>query len=224
MNAQAFVENGVALIPGVLPENACTDVAGQFSIAAPNKAGTRSLLALAWCRDLAGALKSHPAVGALLPAEAVAVQCTLFEKSSAKNWGVGLHQDLSVPVFERVDAPGCSGWAHKEGAIYVQPPQDILETLVAVRLHLDPCPAEAGPLRVVPGSHRLGRLSDADTEQLRTRRGEVECMAGRGDALVMRPLLLHASSRVTSSAMRCVLHFLFGPRKLPYGLRWHQAV
>jgi hypothetical protein len=42
--------------------------------------------------------------------------------------------------------------------------------------------------------------------------------------LVMRPLLLHASSKATSLTPRRVLHFLFGPPSLPLGLEWQWAV
>jgi hypothetical protein len=38
--------------------------------------------------------------------------------------------------------------------------------------------------------------------------------------MAMRPLLLHASSKATGSSRRRVLHFLFGPPALPFGLEW----
>jgi hypothetical protein len=52
----------------------------------------------------------------------------------------------------------------------------------------------------------------------------VACTLERGDVLVMRPLLLHASSKASGFGMRRVLHFLFGPPTLPNGLRWPHAV
>jgi hypothetical protein len=55
---------------------------------------------------------------------------------------------------------------------------------------------------------------------LRQASGEVACAAPRGSALVMRPLLLHGSSKARGTRLRRVLHFLFGPRELPFGLRW----
>ena len=212
------------MINNALPPESCDGVIRAISRIGLNAAGSRNVLVHDWCGELACALKVHVTLAPLLPPDPVAVQCTLFEKSAAKNWGVGIHQDLSIPVRERVDAPDCGGWSHKEGVLYTQAPRNVLESLVVVRVHLDPCSPTAGPLRVVPGSHVWGRLSDAGAEQQRAQRGEVECVADRGAALVMRPLLLHSSSRVTGAAVRRVLHFLFGPRCLPYGLRWHQAV
>jgi ectoine hydroxylase-related dioxygenase (phytanoyl-CoA dioxygenase family) len=144
----------------------------------------------------------------------------LFDKSPTKNWVVAFHQDLSIPVRERITHPDCTGWSEKEGILFVQPPLSVLETLVAVRVHLDDCGTEAGALRVVPGSHRYGRLSESEARQQRRASGEVECVAKRGDALLMRPLLLHASSKATAPVRRRVLHLLFGPVDLPHGLRW----
>jgi len=159
-----------------------------------------------------------------LPADAVAVQCTLFDKSPERNWLVALHQDLAIPVQERVDAAECSGWSLKEGVLFVQPPTEVLANLVAVRVHVDDCNAENGPIRVVPGSHRQGRLSAAEAESLREERGEMVCTGPRGSVVLMRPLLLHASSKAREASSRRVLHFLFGPATLPFGLRWHEAV
>jgi ectoine hydroxylase-related dioxygenase (phytanoyl-CoA dioxygenase family) len=173
---------------------------------------------------LAGALRGDARIRSLLPRDAVAVQCTLFDKSPAKNWLVTLHQDLSIPVSRRVDSPECSGWSEKEGQVYVQPPVSVVEQLVAVRVHIDDCPVESGALRIVPKSHVEGRLNKEQAEALRSQNGETIVPVGRGGALVMRPLLLHASSKATSQNLRRVLHFVFGPPKLPLGLEWRWAV
>jgi hypothetical protein len=47
---------------------------------------------------------------------------------------------------------------------------------------------------------------------------------GSGGVLLLRPLLLHASSKARSPCHRRVLHFLFGPEVVGYGLRWQHAV
>ena len=224
METDIFSAAGYAGVPAVLSHADCDAAIRHVEALALTQAGSRNLLALPWCAQLVALLKSNSVVSAQLPLKAVAVQCTLFEKTATRNWGVAIHQDLSIPVRERVTVPGCTGWSRKEGVHYTQPPAAVLAELVALRLHLDPCPPQAGPLRVVPGSHRDGRLSDAEIERLRTQNGEVECTAGRGDALLMRPLLLHTSSRVTGNDARRVLHFLFGPPALPYGLSWQDSV
>jgi hypothetical protein len=154
----------------------------------------------------------------------VAVQCTYFEKSASRNWLVPIHQDLSIPVARRVDEPSLRGWSEKEGALFVQAPAELLAQLVAVRLHLDACGADDGPVRVLPGSHRLGLIDPQAAVLMRSTGAEVTCEAEPGDALVMRPLLLHASSKATGRSRRRVLHFVFGPRVLTHGLAWRQAV
>jgi ectoine hydroxylase-related dioxygenase (phytanoyl-CoA dioxygenase family) len=106
----------------------------------------------------------------------------------------------------------------------VQPPVSVLEQLVAVRVHIDDCPVESGALRVVPKSHVEGRLNKEQAEALRSQNGETAVPVGRGGVLVMRPLLLHASSKATSPDLRRVLHFVFGRPKLPLGLEWRWGV
>jgi ectoine hydroxylase-related dioxygenase (phytanoyl-CoA dioxygenase family) len=221
---RAIEEEGYAAAPALLTpeETASTEEALQgVSLA---KAGTRNLLELSWCRELVQHIKSHAAIRAALPSSPVAVQCTLFEKSEKRNWLVALHQDLSIPVKERVEHPEFGVWSRKEGEDYVQPPTALLEQLLAVRLHIDDCDSSNGPLRVVPGSHRHGRLGDAMARRLRDAAGEVTCAVGSGGALLLRPLLLHASSKATSPRRRRVLHFLFGPESISYGLRWQHVV
>jgi hypothetical protein len=219
----ALDEAGFAAVPGVLAASQCAELISALA-AGCGRPGSRNLLDVPACQRLAATLKAHGQIGPLLPRGAVAVQCTLFDKSADKNWLVTLHQDLSIPIQERVADHACSGWSEKEGVLYVQPPVAVLDSLVAVRAHLDDCGSGNGPLRVVPGSHRHGRLSKAAARALRDQHGALECVARRGDALAMRPLLLHSSSRAQAQAPRRVLHFLFGPRELPCGLTWYRAV
>jgi ectoine hydroxylase-related dioxygenase (phytanoyl-CoA dioxygenase family) len=217
-----LAEDGFAIARSVVDEDICAGIAAKLKD--PNTAGARNLLRKDWCASLARALRTHAAIRDSLPSQTVAVQCTLFDKSADKNWLVTLHQDLSVPVFGRIDAPGFSGWSEKEGQLYVQPPREVLESLIGVRLHLDDCGIENGPLRVVPGSHRNGRLSGDEARAMRERNGEVSCLVPKGGVLILRPLLLHSSSKATSPSHRRVLHFLFAPARAPRGLKWAEAV
>jgi hypothetical protein len=220
-----FKRSGYFVIPSVIDEVLNRRLRAFVGGIASGGAGSRKLLDEAWCAHLAGALRNDARVRSLLPRSAVAVQCTLFDKSPpAKNWLVSLHQDLSIPVVSRVDDPGLSGWSEKEGQLYVQPPVSVLEQLVAVRLHMDDCTSENGALRLVPGSHAQGRVDQTKAESLREQHGETLVPVGCGGALVMRPLILHASSKAITPAPRRVLHFVFGPPKLPLGLEWEWAI
>ncbi|MES2820933.1 MAG: phytanoyl-CoA dioxygenase family protein [Pseudomonadota bacterium] len=213
---------GYETLKAVCDQQTCAALAEQASAACSAAAGTRNLLAEPWCQALVGRLLRHPGLAERIPTGFLAVQCTYFEKSSHCNWLVPLHQDLSIPVASRVDHPHLKGWSQKEGVTYVQPPEQVLAELLAIRLHLDDCGPADGPLRVVPGSHRLGRLDAASMARMHA--VPIECLARRGTALLLKPLILHASSKSTGRGRRRVLHILFGPPTLPYGLSWRHAV
>jgi len=219
-----FEKSGYFVIPGVIDAVLNRRLGAFVGGFADGSAGSRRLLDEAWCTHLAGALRGNAKMNSLLPRNAVAVQCTLFDKSPEKNWLVALHQDLSIAVKRRVESLECTGWSEKEGQLYVQPPISVLEQLVAVRIHLDDCSAESGALRVVPRSHSEGRVGRERAETLRLEHGETVVPVARGGALVMRPLILHASSKGASVSQRRVLHFVFGPPRLPLGLEWRWAV
>jgi ectoine hydroxylase-related dioxygenase (phytanoyl-CoA dioxygenase family) len=171
------------------------------------------------------ALAASPAVRALvepvLGPGAFAVRGILFDKTADANWKVAWHQDLTIAVRERRDAAGFGPWSEKAGVTHVQPPAAVLERMVTVRIHLDDCGPENGPVHVIPGSHRHGRLGSADTERWRAEHPAVATCTGEGGALLMRPLLLHASSPATTPAHRRVLHIDYAANELPDGLEWH---
>ena len=216
-----FEHEGFVHLPDIADAGSCGGIARQLEAFDLEGAGSRGILDQSWCIRLAWLVRAHPRIRSLVPTDAVAVQCTLFDKSPEKNWLVALHQDLSIPVKSRVDSTECSGWSEKERQLYVQPPVAVLEQLVAVRIHIDDCPEESGAL---PRSHWEGRLSRERAEALRLELGETVVPVGRGGVLVMRPLILHASSKGTSVTSRRVLHFVYGPPLLPLGLEWRWAV
>jgi len=216
--ADSFQRHGFVSLHGLLDEAQCAQLIGQLPTI--SGAGTRALLGQPWCAGLARRLLASDALAGILPDGHIAVQCTFFEKSEAVNWLVPVHQDLSIPVRERVGAEGVRAWSRKEDGWYVQPPLALLEQLVAVRVHLDECGADDGPLFVVPGSHKQGVIHARDAAPMRVR--EQACLATAGDALAMRPLLLHRSSKSSGASKRRVLHFLFGPASMPQGIEWRE--
>jgi ectoine hydroxylase-related dioxygenase (phytanoyl-CoA dioxygenase family) len=86
-------------------------------------------------------------------------------------------------------------------------PTAALERVVALRVHLDDSTPTNGPLRVIPGSQRHGVMEDDVVHALARASGAVDCLTPRGGVVVMRPLIVHASSKAESSAPRRVLHF-----------------
>ncbi|GEM_PF-665209 len=233
MHARALDEAGWLRVPSVVPAALMTTLpvdaaldgdAREAGASAASGAGTRNLLEQLWCAALVAPIRARLHALGVLPADAVAVQCTLFRKTPECNWNVPYHQDVSIPVAARVDDAGLSGWTIKEDGDYVQPPTSLLAASLAVRLHVDPCSADDGALRVVPGSHRLGRIEAERVAAIDKRSREVVCEADVGDAILMRPLLLHASSKARTPNGRRVLHFLFAPPEPGCGLSWRAAI
>ena len=222
--AHQIAEYGFAIVPQLLSGSECDALVDRVAGGASASGGTRNLLQQDWCSALARRLRQHAQLAALLMPDLVAVQCTYFEKSSARNWLVPVHQDLSIPVAKRVDQPGLDAWSEKERALFVQPPAELLQQFIAVRVHLDACTADDGPLRVIPGSHAWGKLDAQAATAARQTHPEKVCTVDRGGAMLMRPLLLHASSKSTGTSQRRVLHFLFGPSTLPLRLEWPDVV
>jgi ectoine hydroxylase-related dioxygenase (phytanoyl-CoA dioxygenase family) len=146
----------------------------------------------------------------------------VFDKNPSVNWKVPWHQDLTIAVRERRDAEHYGPWSVKEGHHHVQPALRVLEGMVAIRVYLDPCPSSAGPVRMIPGSHRMGRLSSAQISEARAVKEEYPCLVERGGLLVMRPLLLHASSRAAVPQRRRVVHLEFANTGLDSGLEWDE--
>lgn len=218
--ATSFVEDGFAIVPDVLTDADCDRLSTLTAALSTSQPGTRNLLDHGWCADLARRLRAHPDLAAAIPADHVAVQCTYFEKSVGQNWLVPIHQDLSIPVRVRVDHPALRGWSEKEGMTFVQPPVEVLEQLVTVRIHIDACGAGDGPLQFLARTHTRGRIDAVQASALKREGKLVTCSVDRGGALLMRPLALHASSKATGASRRRVLHVVFGPPDLPHGLAW----
>jgi hypothetical protein len=94
----------------------------------------------------------------------------------------------------------------RAGILYAHAPSWALSRILALRLHLDNSARENGPLRVIPGSHAFGVLSDEDVFRLARRQEAIECVVPRGGVLAMRPLLIHSSSKARANGQRRVLH------------------
>ena len=217
--------DGFTLLPNALDGPSVDALTQTLSpLQTPGAAGTRNLL------DDAGvcAAVSSPQIRALaLPVvgpNCFVTRAILFDKTPAANWKVPWHQDLSIAVRERIEVEGFGPWSVKEGVIHVQPPREILENMVTLRLHLDPCDYSNGALRVLAGTHNLGKLSASQIAAQREVKSETVCELPRGGALLMRPLLLHASSAATAPAHRRVLHLEWAAHDLPDGLQWHRRV
>jgi hypothetical protein len=160
----------------------------------------------------------------VLGAECFSVRGILFDKVPEANWKVPWHQDVTIAVQNKVEVDGFWPWSVKAGVLHVQPPAAVLNQMLSVRLHLDPCGEENGTLRVIPGSHRQGRIAEDLIPVIRKSNPEHVCVANAGDVLLMRPLLLHASSASLVPSHRRVVHLDFAAVQLPTGMHWFSGM
>jgi ectoine hydroxylase-related dioxygenase (phytanoyl-CoA dioxygenase family) len=213
-------EHGFAVVPSCLDDQTVETLRGHVGDSAYAQ---RNLLSLPGIRELAASAPVREIVGAVLGAQCFAVRGILFNKTEQSNWKVVWHQDLTIAVRERRDVEGFGPWTTKAGVVHVQPPAEIMSRILAIRLHLDESGPDNGPLRVIPASHKEGRLS---AEQLAScpKADAVTCIFPCGGALLMRPLLLHASSSCVVPKPRRVIHLEFAAEELPHGLDWRDRI
>jgi Phytanoyl-CoA dioxygenase (PhyH) len=185
-----FAEQGVAIFEYVLTPDDLKAMDAAFPDLAPRTAGARSA---AFSPEAQAWLANHDSLNELAsrlletPGRLSRIQA--FDKSASANWFVPWHQDRAEDGNERA---------------VVQ-----LERTVALRIHLDDCDENNGPLEVIPGSHTAGRL-DAESIAARTAvAASMLCLTVRGDIVAMRPLLIHRSQRARVPAARRVIHLEF---------------
>lgn len=150
------------------------------------------------------------------------VRVLFFDKPPDQTWALPWHRDLTIAVKNnRLPSQHFRKPTRKGGVLHIQAPPDILANMLTVRLHLDEVTAENGPLCVVPGSHRDSPDSPA------AERPAATILAAPGEALAMRPLLLHSSncSHPGTHRHRRILHLEFAATpELPDGYAWHEFI
>lgn len=184
--------------------------------------GIRNLLnVVPFTRELADSTLCRSLVEPDLGPKARVVRGIYFDKHKDANWKVAWHQDLTIAVRERRDIDGYGPWSLKAGIHHVQPPVSVLENMLTLRIHLDHTDESNGALRVLPGTHRHGRLDASQISDFKQHQ-PITCSVSRGGALLMRPLLLHSSTAAVTPHHRRVLHFEYSSVELPSELRWFE--
>ncbi|MEC4091720.1 phytanoyl-CoA dioxygenase family protein [Pseudoalteromonas rubra] len=148
------------------------------------------------------------------------VRVIVFDKTPDKNWLVTWHQDKTISVTDKKEIDGWGPWTLKDGVHHVQPDLNVLEEMVTFRIHLDDANESNGCLKVIPNSQSLGILSKNEQDRVVAESAEYICSAKSGDLLVMRPHLLHSSSKGTKPSQRRIVHVEYSSFQLPMGLAW----
>jgi hypothetical protein len=223
--------NGFAIVPKVLSlseviaaREACaralTGAEAASSVLADRDGaayGARNLLQL-WpgVADLARTPKLASLLTQILGPDAGLVRVLYFDKPPGHSWALPWHRDLTIAVKQHGSMGRFNRPTTKAGVPHVEAPRDLLATMLTVRIHLDDVTEANGPLRVIPGSHE----TTAD-------RAEVILRCRAGDAVLMRPLLLHASGHSAEghTEHRRTVHLELAPsQELGEGYEWWEFV
>ncbi len=145
------------------------------------------------------------------------VRILYFDKPPEQTWALPWHKDLLIAVQSDQAVVGYSPPRPRAGVLHTEPPVEVLESMLTLRLHLDENTLENGPLRVASGSHKTGKQLQLD--------GFEDCTicTAAGDVLAMTPLLAHCSGRSIEGTThhRRTLHLEFSSlSQLPGGHQW----
>jgi hypothetical protein len=213
-----FTRDGASCVRSALDIQTLKDI--DAVLPRSDKAGVR----LTGMSALQPLLSTDGAIGAVasavLGAHARPVRAILFDKTARTNWKLSWHQDRTIVVKRRIDVEGYGPWSTKAGLQHVAPPFDLLAEMVTLRAHLDDVNPRNAPLLIAPGSHRLGRIAEADIADVVCKCGTFTCLAAAGDVWLYATPILHASDAAASPSRRRVLQVDYSTRQLPGGLDW----
>ena len=200
-HSTSIAEQGFSIIPSVFHHQEIERVLEQIERRnlPRSMAGVRHALRHPEIAELARDRRLIQLASEILGHAAFPYGATLFDKSAVANWLVVWHQDTALPLRKRSEVPGWGPWSVKDGVLYAHAPATALSKVVTLRLHFDDSTEYNGPLRVLPGTHEMGVLTDDEIQQLECRMIPVECIvpASRSTDGSPRPLLVQ---RPTSRA------------------------
>jgi hypothetical protein len=223
MDRGAFDRDGIVVRRAVVFDDTLATLCPRFasSSARPGARGFQIAGSVSSVIDASGPMGSLAAAAA--GGRVRPVRILFFDKTPESNWAVPWHQDRSIAVNKRADVDGYGPWTVKNGVDHVEPPVAVLEKMLTLRLFVDDCASDGGPLLIAVGSHRHGRLPVENVAEL-VSRSEIFVGTGRaGDVLLMKTLALHSSKRANMPTHRRVLHVDYTTEDLPPPLEWKSA-
>ncbi|MBY0573906.1 MAG: phytanoyl-CoA dioxygenase family protein [Undibacterium sp.] len=219
----SFIQQGYAIRENVISPNHVQLLLNELSALElnPSQGGIRRIESIIPCiNELANSEMLAAFVQEYLSGSPSLVRAIYFEKSPANNWFVTWHQDRTVSVSAKFEKPGWGPWSLKAGVWHVQPPLDVLNSMVTVRIHLDPATKDNGCLKVIPCSHQHGIVKSTEVNELASRQEAIYCQVSAGGAVVMSPHIIHSSEKSRSESKRRVIHLEYSSYVLPDGIEW----
>ena len=223
---QEYSRDGYYLIQGAFSDENVTTLRNELSNfeGKPNNYGIRDLMnKVPYIKRMASSSPLIDIAKELLGNNARPVRCVFFDKVEGANWNVAWHQDTSIALKTKHEISGFGPWSEKQGVVHAGPPAEYLANTLTLRIHLDKTNTETGALRVVPGSHRDGRIKSSEIVKIVENSTVVECVANPGDVLLMNPLLFHSSRKAVIPHHRRIIHIEYSAMALPHPLEWFEC-
>lgn len=229
---QSFSENGFLILDEIYSETEINQILNEINSADSQKDTFRKTSDLFAIRQI---LKEIPKLNEIIFNENLrnliqkfigndffVVKSIYFDKPETSNWYVAYHQDLTISVDKKIELENFNFWTKKQNQYAVQPPIEILENIVTIRIHLDETNEKNGAMKVVPKSHSK-KIYRPETIDWSTEK-EVSCNVNKGGVMLMKPLLLHASGRTTNNQRRRVIHIELSNFNLPNEINWSEKM
>lgn len=218
-----IITDGVEIKKGFLSEESIAFIKADISLSSDRfkKYGIRNLeKKFDSIKKLAFDEKVLFVARSILKGKVKLVRALFFDKTPDKNWYVTWHQDKTVTLNKKVDLKGWHTWSLKDGVYHVQPPVSVLDNMLTLRLHIDSSDQENGCLKVIPGTHKHGILNQGEIDNIVGNSTAISCEVEASDVVIMRPHVLHSSSKASKPHHRRVVHLEYSSYELPEGVTW----
>ncbi len=216
-------EHGVEIIPSKLSHTIISEIiteVNHFTEIHPGHGIRNANKKLTTIDKLSKSKNLIDLAHSILGSEPKIVRVIFFDKTPIKNWAVTWHQDKTIAVNKKLNIIGWEPWTVKDNINHVQPPLDVLNQMLTFRLHLDDSDKNNGCLKVIPKSHHLGILSQGQVNEITTKQEPYFCEVKTGDLVMMKPHILHSSSKSVNPCHRRIIHIEYSSYKLPEDLTW----
>ncbi|MGC1244754.1 MAG: phytanoyl-CoA dioxygenase family protein [Spirulinaceae cyanobacterium] len=222
--SQLIAKDGFCIIPQFLTKKQIETLKTALNLVIAQrklpKYGLRRLLELVpEVQQICTSVAVHSLVASITGKKVIPIRSLFFDKNHQASWSVSWHQDLTIAVRKNIETPGFYPWSIKAGIPHVQPPIEILESIITLRFHLDNANWSNGCLQLMPGSHKHGLLNSEKMQKLKST--AINSPTSAGDILIMKPLLVHRSQTAKQPSHRRIIHIEFSSTQLPNNLQWY---
>ncbi len=128
-----------------------------------------------------------------------------FAKSQKANWSLPWHQDRVIAMSKRNEDPVFTNWTCKSGLWHCEPTEEILQKMAFAYIAFDDIKDGMGRLELAEGSHKFGKITEADIPLRLHSSTLVKPDMSPGDVIIISALTLHRSAVMTGIGRRRTL-------------------